>query len=75
MKQIANVLVAAAFVCAAESAFAVVAARATRTVGAGCVQESGTNARPDLAVTHPISERKVSHENLMYPKVHIAIWL
>ena len=38
MKQIVNVLVAAAFVCAAESAFAVVAARATRTVGAGVIE-------------------------------------
>ena len=44
MKQIVNAFAAAAFVCAAESAFAVVAARATRTVGAGCVEESGTNA-------------------------------
>ena len=30
-------------------------------------------APPDLAVTHPISERKGSHENLMYPKVYVAI--
>ena len=41
--KIVNVFAAAACVCAAESAFAVIAARATRTVGAGCVEESGTN--------------------------------
>ena len=42
--KIVNVFAAAACVCAAESAFAVIAARATRAVGAGCVEESGTNA-------------------------------
>ena len=36
---------------------------------------AASNARPDLAVTHPISERKGSHENLMCPKVYVAIWL
>ena len=42
--KIVNVFAAAACVCAAESAFAVIAARATRTEGAGCMEMSGTNA-------------------------------
>lgn len=42
--KIVNVFAAAACVCAAESAFAVIAARATRTEGAGCVEASGMNA-------------------------------
>ena len=42
--KIVNVFAAAAFVCIAESAFAVIAARATRTESAGCVEASGTNA-------------------------------
>ena len=36
--KIVNVFAAAAFVCIAESAFAVIAARATRTVGAGVIE-------------------------------------
>ena len=42
--KIANLFVVAACACAAESVFAVIVARPTRTEGAGYVEESGTNA-------------------------------